>query len=305
MSMRPEDYLFDYLNIGGIEQALEEAQYGQVSEEIDAAVERLLDADAAGELDNSLDFYISCLMAEIGTILYFYETGTLKVNVSIYHRDYVEMCKDYEQWKKDGTFGRRHWMYPAAEDGDEPWETDEDGYVIQDMLMDCFFSALDAFRVPIETYDSCPEEIKKSLCTKVGRTGQMRIEGARIVSDDGIFSCEDPAGRDFELIDADEVRYHLKGFEKNLLTMSFVGPNDERRFFRGSGWIEGYTTPEEREISVTIFPEKRINFFFDPVEGDEAVRENDPRWKDFYSWEKEHLAVNERWKQAILEGRTQ
>ena len=300
MSMRPEDYIIGYLDIRRIEQALEEARYEWIPEEIDAAMKKIAAEDAAGELDQSLEFYVSCLMAELGTLFYFYETGTLGISAAVYHRDFVEMRKDYEQWKKDRTFGRRQWMYPRDEEEGVSWETDEDGYVIEDMLADCWFSALDAFGIPIGIYDSCPEDIKKSRCERSYRGGEMRID-PRITDDGGLCSCEDPTGLDFELTDEDGVRYHLKHLEKDLLAMSFLGKDDARRVYKAAGWIEGYTAPEEREISLTIFPDGHLAIFFDPMPGDEETRENDPRWKEYYRWKKEHDAVNDRWRQEHLD----
>ena len=104
------------------------------------------------------------------------------------------------------------------------------------------------------------------------------ILDADITEDGGLRKDMNPLGKDFILRDADGCIYHLNGLVRAEMPGKLSAGS--RRNYAATGWIEGYTTDEPRDIMFEIMRGGQYVFSFLGTEDDGR----DARWDAYYDW---------------------
>lgn len=211
--------------------------------------------------------------------------------------DYEDNCRmkeDFAAFVEQKPLSSGVWLYDAK--SEKP--------VKNQKLKERFFLIMKSLWLDFREFDVVPPD---SPVPKIQRKSYGDFEMATVaemdMTDDAGFGADlNPIGKSYVMTDADGCVYHLD----NVRSSAVPGNMDTEggRQYAADGYIEGYTSPEPREIEFEVFGKRgayEYVFSYSTEGTKDADYAHDSRWDMYLIWETAALMARKKYIDTLIE----
>lgn len=264
MEIQPLELIGEFCHLSKVSKSLLSGDTEGVRGEIDRTMRAFLkeepDTDAAA-------LFVNCLFVVLQYHVFYEFLDQAGIELNDSYEDRAALRADWDAWKQGNALS------------DAAWLADADASAKKRVL-----EAIDALHLTADDFDEFPApDVREPKWQKktYGDFEIVTIADAEITDDGGLFSADDPTGRNFVLHDADGVAYHLNNVRSSALPENMVMENG--RLYSADGWIDGYTSRQKREIEFEVY-DGGVIFTYSTNGVNDAAGNNNPRWMPYTRW---------------------
>lgn len=224
--------------------------------------------------------------------------------------NYQTFLDEYNSWKNGvpltEEFGNEWLFYNICKDKSIENTIDKENKSIPapHYAKELYFKVLDEYRIPIEYYMPCPENVPNphAKCTHSYADGHRFLIRFECVNNDNFFADQNPTGKNYILVN----EYGLKAD----ITIDRVYKQGDKIPFRNyfiektpgsmsvTGTIEGYTTEKKRSFEIEKIGSHGIWIYLTMGWDDASTYLNFPLWKKHFEWyrQQDDMLINCRYQ---------
>jgi len=251
-------------------EAISESDLNSNIENTYASLRRLCQMCRRGLMAQN-DYFYGLFNEEIKKGFYTYLSNK-RICMRFSNDNWAEFLEDYSLFQE----GKE----PCSSSG-KPWLVYEDDWTAVGVLDKMrFFKLIEAFCMPPEYFKPAPAgcaEPKRRF--KMYGNGMSGYVWFNLNDDGGLYSCEDPVGKDYILTDETGLRAFIfidrKGNKGEL-------HNHMDPLYVGHGTIEGYTSSRSRKIYISERYKDEVSFWLIVDNDDREAIYRFPLWKSYH-----------------------